>query len=201
MSVDADGALEAHHGWAARDTEDPDSDRTLVEAFTRRRDELSFRALYRRHSPFLYAVARRTVGGSDRAAEELLQDTWVRAVTRLDTFQWKSRFRTWLVGIMYNCWREHLRKRQRHTAKLSHTDSGGLPGTRDRPDLIERLDLEDALDRLPDGYREVVVLHYLYGYRHTDIASLLGISVGTSKSQASRGIERLRSFMNPQPRC
>ncbi len=170
--------------------ENEDADRDLVDSFRARRDELAFRALYRRHTPYLFGLAKRTVAGTSASAEELVQETWIRAVERVDRFEGRSRFRTWLSGILLNCRREQIRAQTRSREEALEVD-GAAPYA----DPEGRLDLESALARLPDGYREVVVLHYLYGYPHHEIGSLLGIRTGTSKSQASRGIQRLRSLM------
>jgi len=174
-------------------SEDPDRD--LVDTFRARRDELAFRALYSRHTPYLFGLARRTVAGTTASAEELVQETWIRAVERVDGFEGRSRFRTWLSGILLNCRREQVRAQERSREDALEVDPPAPPPA----DPQERLDLESALERLPDGYREVVVLHYLYGYPHHEIGSLLGIRTGTSKSQASRGIQKLRALMQREP--
>lgn len=172
-------------------SEDPD--RGLMDAFRARRDERAFRALYRRHTPYLFCLARRTVTGTSASAEELVQETWIRAVERFDRFEGRSRFRTWLSGILLNCRREQIRASQR-----SREDSVEVDRAAPDPEPGMRLDLESALARLPEGYRQVVVLHYLYGYPHHEIAALLGIQTGTSKSQASRGIRTLRGLMGSE---
>ena len=175
-------------------TPDDDADRDLIDAFRAHRNEAAFRALYRRHTPYLFALARRTVAGTPASAEELVQETWIRAVERMDRFEERSRFRTWLSGILLNCRREQMRA---HKRSREHVVDVELSAPHAEPE--GRLDLESALARLPDGYREVVVLHYLYGYPHHEVASLLGIRTGTSKSQASRGIQRLRALLNEEP--
>ncbi|HKP47987.1 MAG TPA: sigma factor, partial [Pyrinomonadaceae bacterium] len=77
-----------------------DSDHSLVARFVRTRDEATFRALYRRHTPALYPLALRLVGGSEVEAQDAIQDTWVRACKSLTTFEWRSTLRTWLSGIL-----------------------------------------------------------------------------------------------------
>ena len=86
-------------------------DRDLVGAFLTHRDEASFRALYRAHTPALYRFAVLRVGAA--AADDVVQETWLRATRALAGFQWKSMLRTWLTGIALNACRERFRKRGR----------------------------------------------------------------------------------------
>lgn len=137
------------------------------------------------------------VGGRETEAEEIVQETWIRAVRGLPGFEWRSTLRTWLTGIAVNCFREHLRRRRR----------GPGPSVRDPADLAlpdarttvlasaQRIDLERAIAGLPDGYREVLILHDVQGYTHAEIAGLLGIAPGTSKSQLARGRRALRKVL------
>lgn len=85
-------------------------ERASVARFLKRRDEGAFRALYRRYTPVLYLLARRLLGGARDHAEDVVQETWIRAVTALPAFQWQSSLQTWLCGIAVNCSREALRR-------------------------------------------------------------------------------------------
>lgn len=163
-------------------------DRELVAAFIARRDEAAFRALYRRHTPALYAFALRLTSGREADAEDLLQDAWIRAADRVRGFAWQSALRTWLCGILVNCWRERVRRRTPDLA--APRDESPV-----QPDAGAGLDLDRAIASLPDGYRAVVVLHDVEGYTHEEIAGLLGIDAGTSKSQLSRARRTLRTWL------
>ena len=168
------------------------ADRALVSRFLSRRDDASFRAIYARHAPAVFALAAR-LSGSASDGEDLLQEAWIRAAERLEGFRWESTLRTWLCGIAVNCWREQ--RRRRGDAELAPVAlEGDLPDFAPLP-AAERADLERAVRALPDGYREVVVLHDVHGYTHDEIAGLLGITAGTSKSQLSRGRRRLREML------
>jgi RNA polymerase sigma-70 factor (ECF subfamily) len=103
------------------------SDRTLAGAIVGHGDEASFRTLYRRHTPSLYPFVLRVLGGAEEDAEDVIQDTWVRAVRGLATFRWESSFRTWLLGIGLNRAREILRKRKRHDRSAELPDMGANP--------------------------------------------------------------------------
>ena len=163
-------------------------------------DEAAFRALYRRHTPRLWPLVLRMLGGSGARpeAEDVVQETWIRAVEALDGFRWESAFSTWLVGIGLNCAREQLRKRRRR----NETSTDGILdrlGDGRPPDTEQRLDLEDAIAGLPDGYRTVLILHDLEGYTHPEIADRLGIAVGTSRSQLHHARRTVRELLTPTP--
>jgi RNA polymerase sigma-70 factor (ECF subfamily) len=154
-------------------------DRTLARLFLGG-DEAAFRELYRRHAPAVYAFSTR-LSGSAADGEDLLQEAWVRGGARLSGFRWQSSLRTWLCGIAANCWREMRRERGRGDGSRPAADPRAPEGAHG-----ERIDLDRAIRDLPDGYRDVLVLHDLYGYTHEEIGRLLEIRSGTSKSQLSR---------------
>lgn len=170
------------------------ADLRLVRKFLRTRDERSFRELYRRHTPSLYPLARRLVGGSESDAQDAIQDTWIRACKGLERFEWKSSLRTWLTGILINCVRESNRDRQRRNEEeLSEhylTDTVGQHS--------DTIDLDQVIARLPTGYRHVLTLHDVGGYTHEEIATLLDITAGTSKSQLYHARKALRSALRQE---
>jgi len=172
-----------------------DSDRALVEAFLRGRSESAFRALYRAHTSPLYGFALRLTRGNEALAEDIVQDTWVRAVPRLEGFRWQSSLKTWLHSVALNVHREGLRRRTREENKADEVRrrfavvSGGRSGA---------MDLERAVAELPDGQREVLLLHDVEGYTHKEIAELLDIAAGTSKSQLSKARATLRTWLDDQ---
>ncbi len=182
-----------------RDGRGGEEDRRLVRGFLRLRDETSFSALYSRHAGVLFALASR-LSGSASDGEDLLQDVWVRAAEGLPAFRWESSLRTWLCGILLRRWREVCRQRGRRL-RLETGEFEDEPEARTRalePGAF--LDLESALRGLPDGYREVLVLHDVNGYTHAEIAALLEIEEGTSKSQLARGRRRLREALGAAPK-
>lgn len=137
------------------------------------------------------------VGGRETEAEEIVQETWIRAVRGLPGFEWRSTLRTWLTGIAVNCLRERLR-RQRRRPGPSVRDPAEMAQPGAGPTATasaQRIDLERAIAGLPDGYREVLILHDIQGYTHAEIAGLLGIAPGTSKSQLARGRRALRRML------
>ena len=172
-----------------------DDDRVLVDAVVQRRDERAFASLYDRHTPALYRLALRLTGGSAADAEDITHDAWVRAVERLATFEWRAALRTWLSAFVIRCAHERDRVASRNVQPLADlgpgTDDAALRGS------YERLDLERAIAGLADGFRQVFVLHDVQGYTHEEIADLLGIEPGTSKSQLFRARRALRRALEP----
>lgn len=158
-------------------------ERELVSAFLAG-DERAFRALYDAHAPALYAFIRRILGRWNSEANDALQDVWLRAARDLARFRGQSAFRTWLFGIGINRCREILRLVANHDEEFE--DAG------ETPRVDERIDLERALAMLPSRCREALVLHDIYQYTHSEIAAMLGIDEGTSKSNLSRARARLR---------
>jgi RNA polymerase sigma-70 factor (ECF subfamily) len=165
-------------------------DRDLVARFLASRDEAAFRALYRRYAGFLYRFLLRLSSGDASAADEGLQETWVRAARGLSGFQWRSSLKTWLAGVAIRWWREFERSAGRE-AELP--DESELPPASPVRGEIERLDLERALASLAPGYRRAILLHDVEGYTHEEVAELTGVDVGTSKSQLSRARSALRA--------
>jgi RNA polymerase sigma-70 factor (ECF subfamily) len=153
------------------------TDQELIDALRDTRCEAAFRELYRRHTPRLLRLIMRILGGAD--AEDVVQDTWIRAVEHLSSFRGEAQFRTWLTRIGVRLSQDHLRKRKHAHLRL---ETAMEPASRDMP-IAERIDLERLFARLPEGYRSILLLHDLEGYTHAEIGGMLGIAEGTSKSQ------------------
>jgi len=156
-------------------------------------DAEAFARLYQTHLPRIFGLVRRMTGGID--AEDLTQDVFVRAWSKLASFRGDSSFGTWLYRLAVNVVVERFRtlsaKRHQHIAV--EPGPGDLAVAADRPEA--RLDFEAALMQLPPGAREIFVLHDVEGYKHTEIGELLGISVGTSKAQLHRARMILRRHL------
>jgi RNA polymerase sigma-70 factor (ECF subfamily) len=173
-----------------REQADP-TDRELATRVTEEGDEIAFRTLYRRHTPGLMAFVSRVLGSADAEAEDVIQDTWIRAVGALERFRWEATLRTWLMGIALNRSREILRR----AGKWVFDESAALTIPVPPHDPVDRLDLEGALRALPVGYRTVLVLHDLEGFTHPEIGERLGIAVGTSRSQLFHARRTMRRML------
>lgn len=157
-------------------------------------DTAAFERLYRAHEGRVYSLACRLAGSE--AADELTQDVFVRAWQKLDTFRAEARFGSWLYRLAVNVIYGRLRKRS--TRRKRFVDSElSLARARARRDAAEiRMDFDVAIEQLPDGAREVFVLHDVEGYKHREIAEMVGITAGTSKSQLHRARMILREHLD-----
>ena len=155
-------------------------------------DALAFARLYREHAGRIHSLARRMA--SDHEADELTQDVFVRAWEKLKTFRGESAFGTWLHRLAVNL---ILARRQSASTRRAR-DAGDealewTPARSAQPELA--MDFETAIAKLPDGARQIFVLFDVEGYRHEEIAEMLGVSVGTSKSQLHRARMMLREHL------
>jgi RNA polymerase sigma-70 factor (ECF subfamily) len=158
-------------------------------------DEDAFHALYREQVGRVYALCLRLTGDRS-AAEELTQDVFVRAWQKLRTFRGESAFSTWLYRLATNVALMAQRSRTRRERRVNAVAD---PAVFDRGVTTspgDRLDLEQALARLPRGAREVFVLHDVEGYGHAEIGQMLGIAAGTSKAQLFRARRLLREMLD-----
>ena len=159
-----------------------------------RGDESAMHALYRRYSPRVYAVVRR-LAADDGLADDWAQEAWIRAFRALPKFRGDSAFSTWLHRVAVNSALQGKRKRSRHDTRETSLPVS-LPG-REREHTVLRISLERALERLPDGMREVLVLHDVEGFTHEEIGEMLGIASGTSKSQLFKARAKMRDILRP----
>jgi RNA polymerase sigma-70 factor (ECF subfamily) len=167
-------------------------------------DTAALAAVFRLYGDRIYRLARR-MSGSDADADDLTQDIFVRAFERAKTFRGESGLFTWIHTLAVHQCINHLRRRdrRRHVERLPHaTPPLRLAPPDDAPDgqlvAAERAAaIQQALDRLPDGYRACFVLREVEGLPYTRIGELLNTPVGTVMSRLSRARrllrERLRS--------
>jgi RNA polymerase sigma-70 factor (ECF subfamily) len=157
-------------------------------------DGRAFEALYRRHSRRVYAVVWRLAGGQAARAEDLVQESFIRAWQALPAFRFESAFTTWLHRLAVNTALMELRgrsgneDRETDDAMLEHVGTADTAGQRAR----EQIDLERAVATLPPRARAVLVLHDIEGWKHEEIAAELGMAVGSSKAQLHRARNLLR---------
>jgi RNA polymerase sigma-70 factor (ECF subfamily) len=161
----------------------------LVARILREGDGRAFDRLYDRHTPALYGLALRLTGGDAAGAEDVVHDGWIRAMERLGRFRWESALRTWLTGFIINGVRERIRQDARELPALDEQVPGDDTALRE---AVSRVDLERAVAGLPDGFRHVLILHDVEGYTHEEIAAVLGVVPGTSKSQLARARAAVR---------
>ena len=153
-------------------------------------DALAFERLYRATVGRIHSLSRRMAGPEH--ADDLTQEVYLRAWTKIGSFRGDSAFSTWLhrlaVNLILTRRASHRRDRDRNVSGEGLLDR--MAGRVARPG--DRMDLEAALETLPDGARDVFVLYDVEGYTHDEIGGMLGISSGTSKSQLHRARMLLR---------
>jgi RNA polymerase sigma-70 factor, ECF subfamily len=159
-------------------------------------DTGAFERVYQAHLGRVHNLARRMAG--PESADELTQDVFVRAWQKLGTFRGESAFGTWLHRLAVNVIVERFRTLG--TARDRFLADGEavlerLPGASGPARHDARMDLDAAMKRLPPGARTVFVLHDVEGYRHEEIGQMLGVSIGTSKSQLHRARMTLRGHL------
>jgi RNA polymerase sigma-70 factor (ECF subfamily) len=159
-------------------------------------DTGAFETLYRQHAARVYSLACR-MSGSSEDGEDLLQEIFLKAHRKLGSFKGDSALGTWLYRLAVNHCLDHVRSRQ---AKMDErTDAlepdGPFEPAARRETPNARLDLERAIERLPPGCREAFVLHDVEGFGHGEIAAMLGIAEGTSKSQVFKARLKLRALL------
>jgi RNA polymerase sigma-70 factor (ECF subfamily) len=156
----------------------------------------AFETLYHQHAARLYTLACR-MAGSPEDGEDLLQEIFLQAYRKLGSFKGDAAIGTWLYRLALNHCLDYVRSRQAKMNKLTDTLDAetSIQPTARRETPIARLDLERAVERLPDGCREAFVLHDVEGFDHKEVGRLLGIAEGTSKSQVFKARMKLRALL------
>jgi len=176
-------------------------DRELAQAVAAG-DSDAFEKLYRKYYKRVYSLCLRMLG-DPTLAEDMAQEVFLQVYRKIGSFRGDSAFTTWLHSLTVNQVLMHFRKRGvklEQTAdeeEFANVVDTPLQSTR-RTSIIDRLALDKAIAQLAPGYRTVFVLHDVEGYEHEEIAEMLGISVGTSKSQLHKARMRLRDRLASQ---
>ena len=157
-------------------------------------DPSAFERLYRSHVARVHTLVRRMLDADE--ADDVTQDVFIRAWQKLSTFRGESAFGTWLhrlaVNVILGRRKALAVERGRQSSEPEALDD--LTGPVETPGMT--MDFEQAIGRLPDGAKQVFLLHDVAGYRHEEIATMLGIVVGTSKSQLHHARMALRRHLD-----
>jgi len=173
-------------------------------ARAQRGDESAFETLFRQNKQRVYALCLRMIGNTAEA-EELTQEAFLQVFRKLHTFRGESAFSTWLHRLSVNTVLMRLRKKTLTVTSLEDVLAGDESDEPRKeygaPDLaltgsIDRLHLERAIAQLPPGYKQMFLLHDVQGYEHHEIAEMLGVSIGNSKSQLHKARMRLRQLLH-----
>lgn len=161
-------------------------------------DRAAMERLYRSHSDRVYSVVRR-LAGNDALADDLAQEAWIRAFEKIHLFRGDSSFGTWMYRLATNTALNHLRSAGRHREleeEASEEVNPKAPPSVDEAVINQRV-LSEALDQLPPGYRQVLVLHDVEGLTHKEIGEKLDVATGTSKSQLHKARAKMRELIAP----
>jgi RNA polymerase sigma-70 factor (ECF subfamily) len=171
------------------------SDELRIIEKAKQGDVGAFEKLYRSHVGRVYATCLRLSGDPDRA-EEITQDVFLRLWQKIQTFKGQSAFSSWLHRLTVNLVVDRMRWEQRRSKwERISDDLESHPMQKEDVSPGTRLALEAAVAALPPGARIVFVLHDVEGYRHEEIAEMVGIASGTSKAQLHRARRLLRKML------
>ena len=159
----------------------------------------AFEMLYQKYHRRAYSLCLRMTNNVTEA-EDLTQEAFIQLFKKAGSFRGDAQFTTWFHRLVVNQVLMHFRKRSVKNEKT--TEDGEiperlLPNTRSKANLpiLNRIDLNKAISELPPGYKSVFVLHDVEGFEHSEVARILGISVGTSKSQLHKARLKLRGLL------
>lgn len=160
----------------------------------------AFERLYRDHASRLFGLTVRMLGNRTDA-EDMLQDIFLTAHRKLPSYRGDARLSTWLFRLATNLCLDHLRsKAARMSQATTSLDADGAaepvsaaPGP--VVGAVQHIDLERAIGQLPPGCRAAFLLHDVEGFEHREVAVMLGISEGTSKSQVHKARLKLRDAL------
>jgi RNA polymerase sigma-70 factor (ECF subfamily) len=159
----------------------------------------AFELLYERYHRRTYSLCLRMTS-SQTEAEDLTQEVFIQLFRKVGSFRGDSAFSTWLHRLTVNQVLMHFRRRSVKNERTS--DDGEMPeqtvsgtGNPNKMQVVDRIALKNAIAELPNGYRNVFILHDVEGFEHEEVARLMGISVGTSKSQLHKARLKLRGLL------
>ena len=165
----------------------------------------AFETIYEMHSRRVYSLCLRMIGDPVEA-EDLTQEAFLQVFRKIHTFRGESAFASWLHRLTANIVLMRFRKKRPVAVSLDEMiqpdDQKGRPTFEiGAPDLrltglFDRFNLRAALEQLPHGYKSMFLLHDVHGYEHNEIATMLGCSVGNSKSQLHKARKRLRELLH-----
>jgi RNA polymerase sigma-70 factor (ECF subfamily) len=154
-------------------------------------ENAAFKQLYERYAKAMLNASMRIVNDSGQA-EDILQDSFIKAFQNLSKFEAEPAFASWLKRVVVNASIDHVRKQKNRLLSADQlTEVVDEPEETDEKEDYDLDTVKSAVRELPDGYRIVLTLFLFEDYSHKEIAALLNISEGTSKSQYMRAKQKL----------
>ncbi len=167
--------------------------RDIIESCKKGNRQAQFE-LYRLYSKAMHNICLRMVR-DELDAEDLLQNSFVDVFTKLNTFRYQSSVGAWIKRIVVNNCINFLKKRRLYFEELNDKFHSVETDDTEEPMRLNVEAVNNAVMKLPDGYRVVFSLYMMEGYDHKEIAAILNISEATSKSQYSRAKKKLRELL------
>ncbi len=175
-----------------------------------RGDAAAFETIYQLHSRRVYALCLRMLGDPVEA-EDLAQEAFLQLFRKIHTFRGESAFSSWLHRLTANVVLMSFRRKKAVTTSLDEMtrvdEESEIPryeiGTADLrlTGVFDRINLQTAIEQLPEGYKAMFILHDVHGYEHNEIAQIFGCSIGNSKSQVHKARKRLRELLRRPRGC
>jgi RNA polymerase sigma-70 factor (ECF subfamily) len=153
--------------------------------------------IYKLYYKAMYNTSLRIVGNAEDA-EDVMQEAFLKAFRKLDTYEGEVSFGAWLKRIVINRSIDYLKKRKTVFSELSANENR-LPDTAHEPEVEERISIDEikqAMNELSHGYRVVISLILFEGYDHEEVGEILGIKNSTSRSQFLRARNRLKEILS-----
>lgn len=187
------------HKPISNEQQQPLSDPEIIQILRSKAPD-DFEQLFNEYRRKVYSLALRMLGNPEEA-EEVVQEVFIQLFRKGDSFQGDSAFGTWLHRLTVNSVLMRMRRNKRHRIEQP-ADDGELEtaivkqsSQQQGLNLLDRMHLIGAIRKLPKGYRQVLLLHDIDGYEHNEIASMMGISAGTTKSQLHKARAKLRKLL------
>jgi RNA polymerase sigma-70 factor, ECF subfamily len=162
----------------------------------------AFEEIYKRHHRRTYNLCLRMTQNPSEA-EDLTQEVYIQIYRKSGSFRGDSAFSTWLHRLTVNQVLMHFRRRSFKNERT--TEDGEMPEqvfsfaeSGKRSPLLDRIDIDKAVEQLPTGYRTIFVLHDIEGFDHEEISKAIGVSVGTSKSQLHKARLKMRKLLKKE---
>jgi RNA polymerase sigma factor (sigma-70 family) len=149
--------------------------------------------LYRIYYKSMYSVSLRIVN-NEAEAEDIMQESFLKAFKKIDTYRGEVSFGAWLKKIVINRSLDHLKKKKVQFEEVSQR-TAQLADESEEYSEVDVGRIKEAIQKLPDGYRTILSLHLIEGYDHEEISEILGISNSASRTQYSRAKSKLKELL------
>jgi len=185
--------MEAHLKLVDSDRVQALSEGSLI-ARAKTQDKAAFQALYTMYLPRIYGLCCRLCADKSQA-EDATQEVFIQLWQKIHSFSGDSKFSTWLHSVATNVTISYIRKQKGWWQKMMNIEDSGMNEQASEAAIADT-DLEKWIMRLPERARMVFVLHAIEGYRHEQVADMLGMAVGTSKAQLHRARHLIEEWMD-----